>query len=397
MSAYVEVIFDNKDDRLKTGKDETILRRTIGLKKDEYSLDRKNATKAEVMSLFDLAGFSRSNPYYIVPQGRVTTLTNMKDPERLNLLKEVAGTKVYEARRTESLKIMTETNNKRAKIDELLEYIKERLQELEEEKEELRGYQDKDKERRCLEYTIYHREQVEIANALDNIDEQRQTGIDDTDGSREDFIHGERKIAEIEAEIKELRQQLDLLRVDKSELEDERKEKAKIRAKIELEVRGLSDGQSAAQQAGKRFEQEMQSVESLIRKREEELNQLMPEYNAKREQEAAVKAQLDDAEAIRQRLYAKQGRNSQFRTKRERDDWLRKEINTNYEALAHFKAVRMQNTEDIGEFEKESARLEAEVNDLQKIFDGRGDSRQDVDKQVETAKVERDRLMDQRK
>ena len=137
MSAYVEIIFDNSDDRFPTGKPELILRRTIGLKKDEYSLDRKNATKTDVMNLLESAGFSRSNPYYIVPQGRVTTLTNMKDAERLNLLKEVAGTQVYEARRTESLKIMTDTENKRVKIDELLDYIRDRLAELEEEKEEL--------------------------------------------------------------------------------------------------------------------------------------------------------------------------------------------------------------------------------------------------------------------
>ncbi len=397
MSAYVEIIFDNSDDRFPTGKDEVILRRTIGLKKDEYSLDRKNATKADVMNLLESAGFSRSNPYYIVPQGRVTTLTNMKDGERLNLLKEVAGTQVYEARRTESLKIMTETNNKRAKIDELLDYIKERLQELEEEKEELRGYQEKDKERRCLEYTIYHREQVEIANALDNIDEQRQTGIDGTDGQREEFINGERKIEEIEAEIKSLRQELELLKVDKRELEDERKEKAKARAKIELDVKGLSDGQSAAQQTKQRYEQELQSVEALIQAREDELSQLMPEYDAKREQEGAIKSQLDEAEAVRQRLYAKQGRNSRFRSKRERDDWLRKEIDDSYEALASIKAVRMQTTEEVAELEKESSRLEADVEGLQRRFDQRGDSKQDMDRQVETARVERDRLMDQRK
>lgn len=397
MSAYVEIIFDNSDERFPTGKDELILRRTIGLKKDEYSLDRKNATKADVMNLLESAGFSRSNPYYIVPQGRVTTLTNMKDAERLNLLKEVAGTQVYEARRTESLKIMTETNNKRAKIDELLDYIKERLGELEEEKEELRSYQDKDKERRCLEYTIYHREQVEIANALDNIDEQRQTGVDDTDDSRERFINGEREIAEVEAEINELKQQLDFLKVDKSQLEDERKEKAKIRAKVELEVKGLSDGQSAVQQARARYEQELQSVQDSIRSREEDLSQLMPEYNAKREQEVAIKAQLEHAEAVRQRLYAKQGRNAQFRSKRERDDWLRKEIDDSYESLAKIKAVRMQTAEEVAELEKESKRLEADVDDLRRKFDSRGDSKQDMDRQVEAARVERDRLMNQRK
>src|ERR1700761_6457209 len=122
MSAFVEVIFDNSDERFPTGKPELVLRRTIGIKKDEYTLDRKNATKNDVMNLLESAGFSRSNPYYIVPQGRVTALTNMK-----------------------------ETNSKRAKIDELLDYINERLAELEEEKDELRNYQEKDKERRCLE------------------------------------------------------------------------------------------------------------------------------------------------------------------------------------------------------------------------------------------------------
>lgn len=176
MSAYVEIIFDNMDNRFPTGKEEVILRRTIGLKKDEYSLDKKSASKSDVMNLLESAGFSRSNPYYIVPQGRVTTLTNAKDSERLALLKEVAGTQVYEQRRTESLKIMEETTQKRTKIDDLLKYIEERLAELEEEKEELRDFQEKDKERRCLEYTIYSREQTEINNALEEIEDSRING-----------------------------------------------------------------------------------------------------------------------------------------------------------------------------------------------------------------------------
>jgi len=67
-------------------------------------------------------------------------LTNQKDAERLDLLKEVAGTKVYEDRRAESVKIIEETDAKRSKIDELLEFIDERLKELEEEKKELKEY-----------------------------------------------------------------------------------------------------------------------------------------------------------------------------------------------------------------------------------------------------------------
>ncbi|KAI9706490.1 MAG: Structural maintenance of chromosomes protein 3 [Candelina mexicana] len=397
MSAYVEIIFDNSDERFPTGKDELILRRTIGLKKDEYSLDRKNATKADVMNLLESAGFSRSNPYYIVPQGRVTTLTNMKDGERLNLLKEVAGTQVYEGRRTESLKIMTETTNKRAKIDELLDYIKERLSELEEEKEELRNYQEKDKERRCLEYTIYHREQDEISNALTSIDDSRQTGVDETDDGRERFIHGEKEIAEIDKQIGEVKQQIELLRVDQRQLEDSRRDNARHRAKVELEVKGLSDGHSAAQQARRRYQTELNEVVSAIHQREGELEGLLPGYTDLKEQEGAVKAQLDTAEALRKRLYAKQGRNAQFRSRKERDQWLEKEVAAVYDALAARKAIRMQTTEEITELEKELETVQARVADLREKLDGRGDNMQSISQEIQSAKDERDQLMDQRK
>ncbi|KAB2580109.1 Chromosome segregation protein sudA [Lasiodiplodia theobromae] len=397
MSAYVEVIFDNSDDRFPTGKPEVILRRTIGLKKDEYSLDRKNATKADVMNLLESAGFSRSNPYYIVPQGRVTALTNMKDGERLNLLKEVAGTQVYEARRTESLKIMQETDNKRSKIDDLLAYIRERLEELEEEKEELRAYQEKDRERRCLEYTIYHREQQEIQRVLETMDEQRQAGVDETDDNRERFVQNEQEIAQIDAEIAELKQQLEFLKVDKRQLEEERRETARDRAAVELQVNELTDGQAAAKQAKSRHDADLRDVQEQINQREQELATIMPGYNKLKEQEATIRSQLAESEGIRQRLLAKQGRQSQFRSKRERDDWLKKEIDEVNVSLATRKAIAMQTSEDITELEKDIGRLETEIAELRSSIENRGDSMQNISEEVQKAKEERDQLSDQRK
>ena len=397
MSAFVEIIFDNSDDRFPTGKPELILRRTIGMKKDEYTLDRKNATKSDVMNLLESAGFSRSNPYYIVPQGRVTALTNMKDNERLNLLKEVAGTQVYEARRTESLKIMNETNNKREKIDELLVYIKERLNELEEEKEELRDYQEKDKDRRCLQYTIDQREQAAIANELDNLDDQRQGGVDDTDESSERFLQGEQELAEINSQISELKQQVEFLKVDKRQLEDERKEKAKARAKLELEVKHLIDGQSTAQQAKSHFKSELDKVQVSIREHQDELAEVTPKYLEKLQQEEAVEAELSSAEDTRSGLYAKQGRNSRFRNKKERDDWLREAINSSYTDLSKVKAVRVQTAEDIAELETEIGSTETEIAELQEQLNSRGDNSEAIQKDIQEGKAQRDRLMDERK
>ncbi|KAK4995908.1 Structural maintenance of chromosomes protein 3 [Elasticomyces elasticus] len=397
MSGYVEIIFDNKDERFPTGKDELILRRTIGQKKDEYSLDRKNATKSDVMNLLESAGFSRSNPYYIVPQGRVTALTNMKDAERLSLLKEVAGTHVYEARRTESLRIMEDTQNKRDKIDDLLQYIGDRLNELEEEKEELREYQEKDRERKCLEYTIQHREQEAITAALEQLDERRQNGLDETDDNRERFVEGERVMAEIDAEIADLKQKIEFLNIDKRQLEDERRETARDKASIELDVRKLSDGQSTAQQARTRHEDDLRQVQEQIQQREAELAEIIPQYNSQLEQEAAMKARLAQAEGTRQRLYAKQGRQAQFQNKRARDNWLRKEIDEVNIALATRKAVTMQTTEDIAELEIEIGRLDTEVGNIRSRIENRGDQMQTLSAEIQRAKEERDRLIDQRK
>jgi structural maintenance of chromosome 3 (chondroitin sulfate proteoglycan 6) len=60
-------------------------------------------------------------------------------------------------------------DSKRKKIEEYLLYIQERLNELEEEKEELKRYQEMDKDRRCMEYTIYEREQVQTLAKLQEV------------------------------------------------------------------------------------------------------------------------------------------------------------------------------------------------------------------------------------
>ena len=56
---------------------------------------------------------------------QIMAMSTMKDAERLELLKEIGGTKVYEERRRESLKILHETDNRRSRI---LEVVRHRIQ-----------------------------------------------------------------------------------------------------------------------------------------------------------------------------------------------------------------------------------------------------------------------------
>ncbi|KAF2482745.1 structural maintenance of chromosome protein 3 [Neohortaea acidophila] len=397
MNAYVEVIFDNADERFPTGTPEVILRRTIGQKKDEYSLNRKNTTKQEVMNMLESAGFSKSNPYYIVPQGRVSKITNMKDADRLQLLKQVAGTDVYDERRLSSLRIMQDTEQKRSQVDEVLVTIRNRLEELEEEKEELRAYQEKDRERRCLEYSIYKGEQDALQDALGTLSENREGGMEQTDENREALEQCEVQLEQIEGEISELQQQLKVLVEEKGQLESERRDTAREKAKIELDVQSISANQAAAQQARQQHETDLRDVQGQIKQREAALAQIMPEYAARQEQEKALKRQMQEAEATRQRLYAKQGRQDQFKSKRDRDQYLQREINDVNVALGKRKAVVLETTEEITELETQIATLDSEVADMHHRIDNRGDEQQKISAEVQQKKEEQHQLLDQRK
>ncbi|KZP26255.1 RecF/RecN/SMC protein [Athelia psychrophila] len=334
LSAYVEIIFDNSDNRFPTGRDEVILRRTIGLKKDEYSLDKKSASKADVMNLLESAGFSKSNPYYIVPQGRITALTNAKDHERLALLKEVAGTKVYEQRRAESLRIMSETDAKRAKIGELLEYIETRLAELEEEKEELKEFQSKDKDRRCLEYAVYSRELEEVGEALDEIEQERQGEVHGANLRREQYMDRQKEIQQLEQLISSTTHALSSLGLSRTSAQSELSDLVGTRAELQCIIEDLRA--SSDLDGGKRaaFSAELNDVEKQIGAKERELAKVTPKWEAQRAKEGAEKRKEQEAQTQLQALYAKQGRMKRFKNKADRDAFLHKDMASVQEYIA---------------------------------------------------------------
>ncbi|KAI8320202.1 RecF/RecN/SMC protein [Martensiomyces pterosporus] len=326
MSAYVEIVFDNSDNRFPTGKDETVIRRTIGLKKDDYSLDRKSSTKSEISSLLESAGFSRSNPYYIVPQGRVTSLTHAKDSERLALLKEVAGTRVYESRRESSLKIVEETERTRAKISEDIGFIEERLGELDAEKEELDKYRALDRDRRCLEYSIYSLEQEDVVEQLDEIDIKREQLVVAVNALQEECADLERQAADAEPEIRGAKQALEIIRIEREQLVAEAEEHARARAQLESSIQDLEQDRSSGRDSITELRRTVDSLARDIRTRESELSRVESQYEKALGAETGLRAQFEVADQQRKSLLQKQGRSSRFDSKEERDAWLTSEI-----------------------------------------------------------------------
>lgn len=355
LSAYVEMVFDNSDGRLPSERDEVALRRMVGLKKDEYVLDRKNVTRTEVFNLLESAGLSRSNPYYIVQQGRVAALCSMSDKQRLQLLQEVAGTRVYDERRAESLKIMEETDAKREKISEVIDYIEKRLSELESEKEELREFQKLDKERKALQYTIHVRELEEAKAALDQLDgstEEHRSRADELQGRlvalRASMAVNDRDLKTSELEIRSSRKERD-------DTDVSRKKAVEMVAKLQVEVSEAEQVAKTAAETAAHVRLELVQIEERITSKKTELEPLESRFDELRKSEDDCSKTINNQEAKILRLRVKANRANQFPSVQARDSHLKTTIKD-------LKKKRVHDINQVKKLHKDVERLERQLD-----------------------------------
>lgn len=326
LSAFVEIVFDNSDNRIPVDKEEVRLRRTIGLKKDEYFLDGKHITKNEVMNLLESAGFSRSNPYYVVQQGKIASLTLMKDPERLDLLKEIGGTRVYEERRRESLKIMQETGNKRKQIIQVVQYLDERLRELDEEKEELKKYQQLDRQRKSLEYSVFDKELQDARQKLAEVDDTRNQISETSTKMYEDVLKAHESAKKFEKLSKDLTKEIQILSREKEALEKQQTGAVKKHTELELDEKDLREKISVNYKAKDEAIKQLHLLDREIQVSSDKLNKITTLYEKQVQEEDDLTKSIMEREKQLSILYQKQGRATQFANKAARDKWLQKEI-----------------------------------------------------------------------
>ncbi|TVU49441.1 hypothetical protein EJB05_00754 [Eragrostis curvula] len=336
VSAFVEIVFDNSDNRIPVDKEEVRLRRTVASKKDEYYLDGKH----------------------------ISQLTLMKDSERLDLLKEIGGTRVYEDRRRESLKIMQETANKRKQIDQVVHYLEERLRELDEEKEELKQYQQLDKQRRSLEYTILDHELNDARNALASMDDNRRKISERMSNADNEVVDVREKIKSLDKEIKVSTKGINDTKATKEGVEKRRTEALKVVAQIELDLKDIRDRISTEKRAKEDAARELQIVRRDCEKSKSDLADISKAHQLKLKEEEEISKSIMDREKRLSILYQKRGRATQFANKAARDKWLQKEIED-------LEPVLSSNRKQERVLQEEIQKLKSEIENLSKYIESR--------------------------
>jgi structural maintenance of chromosome 3 (chondroitin sulfate proteoglycan 6) len=328
MSAYVEIVFDNSDGRFPINRPQISIRRTIGLKKDDYALDGKTATRSDIMNLLESAGFSRSNPYYIVPQGKITSLTNSKDAERLTLLKEVSGATVFERKLKESTKEMENSNYKKERIDEALRSIDERLSDLQIESADLKQFQTLEKTKKIYEYNLFDREFESLNLSIESIENKYDAILQKSQLDLQELENRESLFQELNEQINELKIQLHVSKLEKEQADLDYNQMIKIIADKQVLFNEYKSSMEDNREKAADLKSQIEQYSNLVKENEQKIKQLKPDLQELQVEESELKNKLSDLVSKQRALYSKQSRFLKFTSKKERDTWLNQEIST---------------------------------------------------------------------
>ncbi|XP_042470536.1 structural maintenance of chromosomes protein 2-1-like [Zingiber officinale] len=124
--ATVSIVFDNSDrSRSPLGYEDsseiTVTRQIVVGGRNKYLINGHLAQPSRVQTLFHSVQLNVNNPHFLIMQGRITKVLNMKPPEILSMLEEAAGTRMYEMKKESALKTLEKKQSKVDEIDKLLD------------------------------------------------------------------------------------------------------------------------------------------------------------------------------------------------------------------------------------------------------------------------------------
>ena len=145
--ASVTIVFDNRDkSKAPIGFEEyaqiSVTRQIVLGGTSKYLINGHRAQQQTVQNLFQSVQLNINNPNFLIMQGRITKVLNMKPAEILSMIEEAAGTRMFEDRRDKAFKTMAKKEMKVQEINELLnEEIEPKLEKLRTEKRAFLDFQ----------------------------------------------------------------------------------------------------------------------------------------------------------------------------------------------------------------------------------------------------------------
>ena len=311
---------------------------------NKWSVNGSRTTQTYVQNVFQSCQLNINNPNFLIMQGRITKVLNMKKEEILGMVEEAAGTRMFEDRREKAFRTMAKKEMKVQEIMSLLnDEIEPKLEKLRQEKRAFLDFQqtqsDLERLTRLVVAYDYLRNKEKLKLSERDLQEkiQRRDGLvanADTLRKEIDYLHEDMKkvkaardkelrkggkFAELEDTVKSHSHQMvrltTVVDLKKTAMAEEDENAAKYQAAVKDLEKQLQEKTRLHQKLQQKFDTanaELQSLSEQVDTKEELLQTLQTGVASKEGQESGYQGQLQNA---RNRISAAQTEQEQAKMK----------------------------------------------------------------------------------
>lgn len=309
--ASVTIVFDNHDKKKSPiGFEEyaqiSVTRQIVLGGTSKYLINGHRAQQQTVQNLFQSVQLNINNPNFLIMQGRITKVLNMKAVEILAMIEEAAGTRMFEDRRDKAFKTMAKKEMKVQEITELLkDEIEPKLDKLRTEKRAFLDFQqtqsDLERLTRLVVAHDYIKNKEKLTQSAADLETKRRRATD----LEESAVRLKNEIANLEEDVRKV----------KASREKELRKGGKFQA-LEEEVRthshesvrfatlfDLKQASMTEEQARRKgVEQGVKELEAQVREKGKIYEKLQAQYDTAKAGLDKQTAELEQNEELLQTL-----------------------------------------------------------------------------------------------
>ncbi|XP_061761582.1 structural maintenance of chromosomes protein 2 [Nerophis ophidion] len=301
--ATVSITFDNSNKSqsplgFETHDEITVTRQVVIGGRNKYLINGVNANNTRVQDLFCSVGLNVNNPHFLIMQGRITKILNMKPPEILSMIEEAAGTRMYECKKISAQKTIEKKEAKLKEIHTILdEEITPTMQKLQEERSSYLEYQK-------LMREIQHLSRLYVAWLFVCAEETKLKSAENLKVMQDNIAKMQAALAENEGKVRELSAQIEQLEAKRDQevngvlksleeaLADLQRVDAKAQSALDVKKQNLKDETKKREDLVKT----MQEDKKVLVVKEKEVSKLTEKLQALKEEGQKDGADLESAE-----------------------------------------------------------------------------------------------------
>ena len=288
--ATVSITFDNRNKKQSPlgydHYDEVVITRQVVIGgKNKYLINGTNIQNNRVQDFFRSVQLNVNNPHFLIMQGRITKVLNMKPPEILSMIEEAAGTMMYESKKQQAQKTIEKKDQKLREINDILnEEITPTLAKLKEERSTYLEYQK-------IQRELEHLTKLYIAWKFISAEEtasKADQDLDDVNAAmvklKQDIENSIKKIAEMTNQIAELQRTRDEELGGKlQELELALKEREKETMKADSALKSNNDSKKQEEKKKQQITRSINTDKKALEEKQKETAGMQEMYDRLRE------------------------------------------------------------------------------------------------------------------